>query len=80
MGNSVNREAQEGDSGRWFVIYYLCPCGREWSDEWSCACDSECECGRTVPALDWRCHDKCECDYCKCECDYCHPSKLELTK
>ena len=25
-----------------FVNFYVCPCGCEWRDEWSCACDDKC--------------------------------------
>lgn len=41
---------------RWFRIVYECPeCGYEWSEEWSCACDSECPNCHTgdITAKDW---------------------------
>lgn len=25
-----------------FMNYYHCPCGEEWTDEWSCTCDDRC--------------------------------------
>lgn len=38
----------EGDNGPWFRNHYECPCGTEWSDEWSCTCDDDCpDCGTT---------------------------------
>jgi hypothetical protein len=38
----------------WFVIYYECPCGCTWQDEWDCACDDDCpECGTTCQAADF---------------------------
>lgn len=26
----------------WFRKSYTCPCGEEWSDEWSCLCNDKC--------------------------------------
>lgn len=40
----------------WLSIDYECPnCGHEWSEEWSCACDSTCpECEeRDCQAVTW---------------------------
>lgn len=25
-----------------YTNYYRCPCGEEWDDEWSCACNDRC--------------------------------------
>jgi hypothetical protein len=30
------------DSEPWFRNHYQCPCGTEWSDEWSATCDDRC--------------------------------------
>jgi predicted Zn-ribbon and HTH transcriptional regulator len=40
-------------------IEYRCPeCGHEWTEQWTCACDSECpNCGtEDIVALDWSEH------------------------
>lgn len=35
-------------------IVYECDCGTVWSEDWCCACDSNCPvCGETVGASDW---------------------------
>jgi hypothetical protein len=26
----------------WFRKSYACPCGEEWTDEWSCLCNDKC--------------------------------------
>lgn len=47
-------DAEEDE--RMLNIDYRCPnCGHEWTEQWSCACDSECpECGTTdITALIW---------------------------
>lgn len=36
------------DGDPWFINYYDCPCGEQWSDEWSATCDDDCpKCGTT---------------------------------
>lgn len=57
---ALNDDDECPDCETWLVIQYRCPvddggCGHEWSEEWSCACDSECpECGlKNITALSW---------------------------
>ena len=50
-----------------FLVQYRCPtCGTNWSDVWSCACDSECPtCGVDIEALDAIEVAPCACVYLK---------------
>jgi predicted RNA-binding Zn-ribbon protein involved in translation (DUF1610 family) len=44
------------DEERLLDIEYRCPeCGHEWTEQWSCACDSQCpNCGlKNIEALSW---------------------------
>lgn len=52
----AEQQAYEDDDGQWFEIEYECKQGHTWTEEWSCACDSECpDCGqRDVPAQNYR--------------------------
>lgn len=38
----------------YFVNHYRCePCGEEWEDQWSCACNDECpSCGKEIEPHD----------------------------
>jgi hypothetical protein len=38
-----------------YLIRYDCPeCSRSWHEIWSCACDSDCECGcQDIQAADY---------------------------
>ena len=48
--------AEEEESEEWLEIKYKCPrCHNEWTEEYDCACDSECECGlKNITALAYR--------------------------
>lgn len=49
-------EIDAEDEERLLDIEYRCPeCGHEWTEQWSCACDSECPaCGlKNIEALSW---------------------------
>jgi hypothetical protein len=44
----ADEQAAFKEDGAWFVNQYLCTCGHEWEDEWSCAVDDDRdECGAT---------------------------------
>lgn len=52
---ALNDNDQCPDCETWLVIQYHCPeCDVEWTDEWYCACDSECpKCGHDIEAMTW---------------------------
>lgn len=48
--------AEQLEEERVLDIEYRCPqCGHDWTEQWSCACDSECpSCGlKNITALSW---------------------------
>lgn len=54
--DSEDEETFQSEQERLLDIEYRCPnCGHEWTEQWSCACDSECaNCGTPdITASEW---------------------------
>ena len=40
---------EEEEEPKVFTNHYRCPCGKEWEDRWSCACNDKCpECNKEI--------------------------------